>query len=200
VLRDGVTLLSMMEGELNDQTISMLTSAANVLDIHWPSLQALGPTDEMRAAAEAIEAHLATDRAWTAVMELSAPVELLRGAYRAERKSVLDAHAKRLEAALEALKRRPGFERPEPDPRHEGLPPLETLAVYLDTKRRDGEAKALRQLDALLTDKGEKPTVEVSARVAGREVADEGDLERLLTELRDRILHELRAGHRVRLK
>lgn len=217
VLRDGVTLLSMMEGELNDQTISMLTSAANVLDIHWPSLQALGPTDEMRAAAEAIEAHLATDRAWTAVMELSAPVELLRGAYRAERKSVLDAHAKRLEAALEALKRRPGFERLDPDQRHEVLrhlrdgaaantsedavaPPLETLAVYLDTKRRDGEAKALRQLDALLTDKGEKPTVEVSARVAGREVADEGDLERLLTELRDRILHELRAGHRVRLK
>src|SRR5690606_41886455 len=50
VLRDGVTLLSMMEGELNDQTISMLTSAANVLDIHCPRLQALGPTDEMRAA------------------------------------------------------------------------------------------------------------------------------------------------------
>src|SRR5690606_22661959 len=91
------------------------------LDIHWPSLQALGPTDEMKSAAQLIEEHLAADRAWNGASELTAPIELLRGAYRSQRKSVLDAHAARLEAALEDVKRRPGFERLDPDQRHQVL-------------------------------------------------------------------------------
>jgi len=42
--------------------------------------------------------------------------------------------------------------------------------------------------------------VEVALDLGGREIADAEELERLLNELRKRVLHELAAHHRVRLK
>ena len=67
--------------------------------------------------------------------------------------------------------------------------------------RRDaGEQEALVAFDTILEAKGGTPVVEVAPDLDGREIADAEDLERLLNQLRQRILHELAAHHRVRLK
>jgi hypothetical protein len=177
----------------------------------------MGPSVEARAAAQALDAHLSTERTWEDTGDLSQHVELLRGEYRARRRAILDAHAVHLDKAIDGLKRRPGFERLDADERHQVLrhlregaaagtderaivPALEALDGLLQSRHDAGEQKALVALDTILEAKGGTPVVEVALDLDGREIADAEDLERLLNQLRQRILHELAAHHRVRLK
>lgn len=217
VLRDGLTLLRRMETDLSDQAIELLRQAEDVRNLTWPSLDAVGASDEARAAASALAAHLTTERPWEDTAELVPRLELLRNEYRARRRAVLDAHANEVDVAIDRLKRRTGFERLDPDQRHQVLrhlregaapgtderaiaPPLEALETLLASRREVAEGKARAQLDALLEALGETPVVEVALEVSGREVESEADLERLLDEIRRRILHELAAHHRVRVR
>jgi tetratricopeptide (TPR) repeat protein len=216
-LRDGLTLLRRMETDLHEGAIEVLRQAEDVLLAHVPALMAVAPTEEARAAAAAIQAHLDTERPWEDTADLVPQVELVRDAYRARRRAILDSHATRLDQAIERIKRRDGFERLDPDQHHQVLrhlregaeadttdqalaPPLVALESLLEKRLSAGEAKALAHLDTFLEALGDSPTVEVALELGGREIRDENDLERLIDELRKRILHELSAHHRVRLR
>jgi len=212
-LRDGLTLLRRMESDLTDQTLDILRQAEDVWKLCWPGLEALGSAEDVRAAASAIEAHLKTERPWEDTVELMPRVELVREAYRGRRSAVLDAHAAKVEQAIERIKRRDGIERLDLDQRHmvlrhlsEGAaantddrsvaPPLEALEALLAGRREAAESKSLAQLDGLL----DTPTVDVALDFNGREIKTEGELESFIEEIRRLILHQLRAQHRVRLK
>jgi chorismate mutase len=216
-LRDGLTLLRRMETDLHEGAIEVLRQAEDVLLAHVPALMAVAPTEEARAAAAAIQAHLDTERPWEDTADLVPQVELVRDAYRARRRAILDSHATRLDQAIERIKRRDGFERLDPDQHHQVLrhlregaqadttdqalaPPLVALESLLEKRLNAGEAKALAHLDTFLEALGDSPTVEVALELGGREIRNENDLERLIDELRRRILHELSAHHRVRLR
>jgi hypothetical protein len=216
-LRDGITLLCRMETDLSDRAIDAVTEAERVRAHYWPPLEAVGCSEDARNAASALVAHLTTERPWEDTGELLRHVELLLGEYRALRRSILTHHEEELAAAIEGLKRRPGLEKLDADERHlvirplrEGaaartdekaiVPALEALEGLLSAARVAGEGKALAELDAVLESKGASPVVEVSLELAGREIADVDALERLLQELRKRILHELEAKHRVRIR
>jgi len=216
-LRDGLSLLRRMETDLTESAISGVSDAETIKTHYWPSLQAMSPSEEARTAARALDAHLSTERLWEDAGDLLQHVELLRGEYRARRRAMLDAHAVQLDKAIDGLKRRPGFEKLDADERHQVLrhlregaaagtderaiaPALEVLEGLLQARRDAGEKKALLELDAILEGKGGTPMVEVALDLGGREIADAEELERLLNELRKRILHELAAHHRVRLK
>lgn len=70
----------------------------------------------------------------------------------------------------------------------------------LQSWRDAAERKALAALDAKIEDEGDLPIVEVSLELVGREIAGVGALECVLDELRTKILQELAAKHRVRLR
>jgi hypothetical protein len=212
-LRDGLILLRKMETDLSEATIETLRQAEDVLRHCWPGLQALGADDEARAAATAISAHLETERAWEDAADLVPRVEQVRSAYRARRKAILDAHATKVEQLLTRLKLRDGFEKLGPDQRHQVLrhlsegalpgtdekavaPPIEALEAQLAGRREVAESKALAQLDAFL----ETPTVDLDLGLHRREIKTEGELNSVLEDIRGRVLAELGAGHRVRLK
>jgi hypothetical protein len=216
-LRDGLVLLRRMENDLSDAAVGVLAQAENVRDYYFPALAALGSSEEARQAHAAIQAHLGTERAWEDTAELLPRVELVKNEYRARRRALLDAHASEVELAVERLKRRGGLERLDPDQRHRVLrhlregtaadtdenaiePRLEALESLLAARREAAENKALAQLDVFLEGLGETPVVEVPLELSGREVASEAELERLIEALRRRVLHELGAHHRVRLK
>ena len=217
VLRDGFTLLRRMETDLTQQAIDVLRQAEDVRNHVWPPLASVTATAEARAAASAIDAHLSTERPWEDTADLVEHIEHLRNEYRARRRAILDAHDSQVDLAIERLKRRSGFERLDPDQRHQVLrhlregtspgtdenaiaPALEALESQLAARREAAEQKARAALDALLESLGETPVVEVAFDLSGREVETEAELERLLDELRRRILHELSAHHRVRLR
>lgn len=216
-LRDGVALLRRMESDLQDSALDTLRQAEDVLTHVWPGLEATGPTEDARKSAAVITDHLRSARPWEDAATLPAPIELIRGEYQARRRGLLDSHATRLEQTVEEIKLRDGFDRLDPDERHAVLrhvreggaattderavaPPLETLDVQLSMRREAARSKALAELGTVLEAKGEAPTVELSLDFSGREIKSEAELDRLLDELRRRILHELSAKHRVRLK
>jgi hypothetical protein len=115
------------------------------------------------------------------------------------------------------IKRKDGFDRLDGDQRHAVLrhltegtapgtdekaiaPALEALEGQLATRREAAESKALAQFDAFRETVGALPVVEISLGLGGREIDSEAELDRLLADLRARILHELTAKHRVRLR
>jgi hypothetical protein len=212
-LRDGLTLLRRMESDLTDEAIDTLRQAEDTWKLLWPGLASMGATEQAHASAKTIQAHLETERPWEDAGELAPHVELVRETYRAKRRGILDAHATKVDGIIERLKRRDGMERLDPDQRYEVLrylsegaasgtddkavaPPLEALEALLAMRRETAEAKALAQLDALLG----TPTVDVVLDFAGREIKTEADLERVIDELRRKVLLELGANHVVRLK
>lgn len=216
-LRDGLALLRRMETDLTEPAIYVLRDAADALTYSWPALEAVGPTAEVREAARAIEAHLKTERPWEDTAELGPRVEALRSVYRERRGAILVAHATCVDQAAERIKRRDGYERLDPDQRHQVLrhlrdgaaagtderaiaPALEALEGQLTARRDVAESKAMAQLDAFLERLGESPTVELTLDFTGREIKTEADMDCLLSELRRRILHELSANHRVRIR
>lgn len=216
-LRDGLALLRRMETDLTEASVTVLRDASNTLAYHWPPLEALGPSEEVREATRAIQAHLATPRPWEDTADLGRHVEAVRAAYRERRGALLDAHAERVDNAVERIKRRDGFERLDMDQRHQVLralregaaastdaqavvPALEALEGQLAARREAAESKAMAHLDAFLEKLGERPTVELTLDLAGREIKTEADMDQLLAELRRKILHELSAHHRVRIR
>lgn len=216
-LRDGLTLLRRMESELTEESARAVQTAADVDQYESPGLLAIGPTDETRAAASALATHLKSERPWEGAAELSTNAEKVRAEYRERRRAVLTRHEVEVAAAIESVKRRDGFDKLAAEGRHKVLqhlregaaaqtderaiaPPLDVLEGQLATRRQAAEHKALQQLDALRESSGERPVVEVTLGLAGRELETEAELDRLLADLRARILHELVAKHRVRLK
>ena len=79
-------------------------------------------------------------------------------------------------------------------------PALETLEVLLAERRQAAELKALAELDSLLEEVGAGATIEIHTGLSGREVRSVPEFERLLEGLRERVIAELTAQHRVRLK
>jgi hypothetical protein len=216
-LRDGVQLLRRMETDLTDATIALLTEAEAAIEFRGPSLKAVGATDEELEALQQLSAHLANDRPWEDTSGLSGKIALVKSGFRARRKVLLTAHAAQLELTSDDLKRRDGVEKLDPDQRHRALrhlqealaaggaeddvaPALETLEVVLTERRNSAEYKARAELDGLLEEVGAGATVEVQLGLSGREIRTASELERLLETLRTRVLAELSANHRVRLK
>ena len=217
ILRDGLTLLRRMETDLRDDAVAAIGDAERVTIYEWPGLLAVGPSDEARAAEAVIEAHLKTERPWEDSAQLAPHVARVRVEYRERRGAILDLHAKALEIAIERIKRRDGFDLLDPDQRHQVLrhvreggasntdakaivPSLEALDAQLASRRDTAERKALQELDALRETLGAAAVVEVDVQLAGREIDDEAGLDRALDAVRRRVMIEIVAGHRVRIK
>lgn len=216
-LRDGIQLLRRMETDLTPATAQLLGEAQTTLEFRGKSLENLGATAQELEALQSLRAHLESDRPWDDTASLPAKIALVRDGFRARRKAILAAHAARLEETTEQLKRRDGVEKLNPDQRHRVLhhlqevlgaggteddvaPALETLEVFLAERRQAAERKALAELDSLLEEVGAGATVEIALELSGRELRSVAEFERLLESLRARVLPELTANHRVRLK
>ncbi|MEY4544396.1 MAG: hypothetical protein RL685_591, partial [Pseudomonadota bacterium] len=168
-------------------------------------------------AARALKEQLASERPWEGIAELRGQTQAIKDDYRDRRHAALQDHEARLEATIDWVKRRDGFERLNPDAQYDVIAPLRDhstlktdasaiqpeLAVLdsLFQARLDKAlAKAVSLLDELLEKLGEKPTVEVSLQLGGRLIATPAELDRLLDEIRRQVAHQLEANHRVRLR
>jgi hypothetical protein len=173
--------------------------------------------DTVKNAASILREGLESARPWEAVGTLSDSMDELRAVYVKRRGELLTAHQARIEDALKNLKLRDGFDTLSQDEQHQVLshvregasfgtkadspvPSLADLEARSGQRLRAAVDKALAQLDEFRESQGERPTVTVLLHASGREIESEQELERFLDELRQQLLHELRAGHRVRLK
>jgi hypothetical protein len=127
---------------------------------------------------------------------------------------VRDQQVAREEAARARVRARDGFERLSADDRHQLLrplaepsgrvdlnavePTLRAAAAQAQVALQEAEAEAYARLDELL--RPDHPTVPVAVSFTHREVERIEELDAHYAELRARVLVELQAGRRVRLR
>jgi hypothetical protein len=215
-LRDGIRLLNLFDAELTDEAIQAVREAADVRDFQVVQLRASGALDgEAEAAASRIESQLALDRPWREVGSLEADLAAVKEAYVAERERLLRNQEELVEQARSRVKGRDGFSTLTADQSHKVLrplteaetttttdavsPPLEALKDPFLTRLKKAEDDANERLDAILSE-GKKPLiVKVDLGLRNREVSTEPEVERLVSDVRERLLEQVRAGQRVRI-
>lgn len=221
-LRDGLTELRRLQTDLTNEVMERIQSASTFRDVFLGQLLAevnSGHLDssDVDAPARELQERLNSKVPWEGSTTLAQAEVALRTVYRERRRVLIAAHQARIEEALEQLKLRDGFDTLTQDEQYQVLehvrtggafdhnvdapvPSLETLHRGSPPKVQTAFDKALLQLDEFRERKGAKPTINVALKLSGRELETEDALERLLTELRERLLKELRVGHRVRLQ
>lgn len=225
-LRDGLTELRRLQTDLTDAVVEQIRSASAFRDVFLEQLLWEAKTGhlgedsehtEVAAAATVMRERLDSKVPWESSVTLGHAEATLRATYKERRRVVLAAHQARIEDALGQLKLRDGFDTLTQDQQYQVLEHVRTGAAFNTTleapvpsladlqqssnaRVKAAFEKALLQLDELRETQGAKPTINVALALSGREIETEDALERLLTELREQLLKELRAGHRVRLK
>ncbi len=214
-LQDGVKLLNLFEAELTDDAVREIRVAADVRDHQLAQLRVIAALDgEAAQAADRIEEQLGLDRPWREIGSISTDLDTVRAAYVAERERLLRWQEKLVEQARGRVKARDGLGTLTADQAHRVLRPLNdavssttaeavapALAALKDPfeaalKRAEDEAN--ERLDGILSE-GEKPLMEVDLGLRNREVGTEAEVESLVSNIRERLLDQVRAGQRVRI-
>jgi hypothetical protein len=215
-LSDGMARLRLLESELTDEAIQQVRAAHSVLAVQGAQL---GEVDlnatNVDAAIARVSAHLDGASPWLDVASLDDDLGAVRDCYVAERRTALAWQEREAEAARARIKSRNGFATLTGDQSHQVLRPVTeamttTTAEAVAPSLRDlkdrftlalqrAEAKANDLLDELLS-VGEQPVIRrVDLQLHNREIHTEAEVEALVTEVRTRLLDQLRSGARLRL-
>jgi hypothetical protein len=214
VLRDGVQLLQLYEADLTPDAVRAVNTAHEVLTIQAAQLEEIGiEATNVRAAATRIAAHLRTDRPWREIATLDDDLDEIRHCYTGERQRLLQWQEEQVEAARSRVKAREGFSTLTADQSHHVLRPLASTVTDTSAEAiapalaalRDPFAAALRRaedqandlLDGLLSE-GSKPLItRLDLRLHNREITTEADIDALVSEIRSRLLEQVRpaVGH-----
>ena len=229
VLNDGLKRLSLYVAELNPDAIDTVRRADDVARFQLAQLQRLdqkwsesanpgarghlSPT--VAAAGDRIFAQLASDTPWRSIEAIAPDLVLILESYRETRRDILARHEVAIEAARKTIKRRDGFATLTAEQSHHVLRPIAEAVITTDDttivpsldQLRDGFERALviaekdagDRLDALLSE-GDRPIIrKLVVGLAGREVSSIEELDRVLGDVRARVVIELAAGAKVRL-
>jgi hypothetical protein len=201
---------------LTDDAIRSVREAADVHDYQSCQLRAVSALEgEASEAAERIEKQLGLDRPWREIGSLAADIKAVRAAYVAERGRLLQWQEQLVEQARGRVKSRDGFGTLAGEHAHKVLRPLadvvtnttaEAVAPTLVALRdpfesvlKRAEDEANERLDEILSE-GERPLiVKMDLGIRNREVATVPEVESLVSEIRERLLEQVRAGQRVRI-
>ena len=170
---------------------------------------------ERHAAATQVSTQLAAERPWREIGALDPDLAEIRACYGAERQRLLQWQEQQAEAARGRVRARDGFSTLTADQAHSVLrpfteavtdttaeavaPPLTALADPFTLALQRAESQANDLLDEILSE-GDRPLIaRVDLQLRNREVATEAEVEALVEEIRERLLEQVRAGHRVRL-
>ena len=217
VLGDGVQILELFDAELTEEAITLVQNAHRVLANEAVQLRAIGvDASNVEAAATRIADLLAVERPWRDIASVSEDIEEIRGAYRSERRALLEEQAVQVEAARAAVKQREGFALLSADKSNRVLKSFtvvmfetssEAIAPSLTELRISFEAGLPRAVDEAndaldeLRSNGTATIVRpVELPGRNREIATEADVDSYLTEVRTVLLECVRRGERVRIR
>lgn len=216
VLRDGVQLLRIYDVELTPEAIRAVAAAHDRVSYQAAQLRELGVNaTNVEAAATRVVAHLESERPWREIDSLDQDLEEIRAAYVAERQRLLQWQEREAEGARLRIKGRSGFSTLTADQAHHVLRPLEQALSTTDAEAvapalvdlddpfqlrlRRAEDVANQKLDAILSEGESALIVMIDLALHNREIVDEAGVEALVSEIRGRLLDQVRTGARVRL-
>lgn len=215
-LNDGLGRLATYAAELTPAAIDAVRKADDVARYQLAQLQRIGQAGgELAPAAARIEAQLAAEAPWRGIAGIAGDLTAMVDAYRAARRALLAQQEAVADAARGRVKRRDGFATLTADQSHHVLRPIAEALVTTDDgavspaldQLRDAFERALPiaereaddRLDAILSQGTQRMVRKVTHNLGNREIGSAEELDRVLSELRERVVLELAAGHRVRL-
>ena len=214
-LRDGVQQLGILHADLAEDLIQKVREAEDVRTVHLEQLLAVERTPELERAAQALADQLDSEKPWRDIGSLKETLEGLKARYAEVRLELVERAEKDAEARRQRVKLRDGFNRlsPEqvehvlrpfrealgsPDP-HAVHPPLAALREGFAVHLPKAETRANQELDRFIEEMDRVRVVAVRTELRGRELSTPEEVEMLLKELRERLLHQLETG-KVRLR
>ncbi len=214
-LRDGIDSLAALHTNLTDPAVAQVREARSVAAEPLAQLVAADMLDDVGTDADKLRAQLALPTPWNGIADVRASVDRIRKRYQSARGELLTQIGAHVEGARTRLQARQGFaalgadeshavlrpfQRVIPDAARDALrPTLEDLRERFPERLRRAEDEANHLLDEALAATREVPVHPMKLELRGRELATEEDLDALLSELRSRILAQLKRGVRVRL-
>jgi hypothetical protein len=215
VLRDGLEQLGVCQAELTPDAIGALNQAARTRDHEVSQLRQMEELAGLEEDAELVTSHLAAERPWRGVAELTPAIDRIRARYVEVRRALLNRQNAEAEMARSRVKTRPGFAELDADQAYQVVRPIaeaivdttpEAISPSL-TEVRDrfasrigpAEEQANDRLDEELSQGADGQVVKVETHLRGREIANREQLEAVLKELEERIGPLLDQGTRVRI-
>jgi len=215
-LREGIEMLGIMESELNDAAVEAVRRTVDVQRNQVKQLTEVEKTAEVQAEIDALAAQLALDRPWRQIAELEPNLQAIEEHYRALRTTYLDRQEKDAETVRQQLRQRQGFRQLTEQQEEKVLRPLRE-AVYNTSPEalfpsllqlKDSAVVKLGQaaeaangyLDDILSEVNQEEVVRLSLNLTGREVSSPEEVERLVEELKQRMLDQLKDKPNVRIR
>lgn len=221
-IRDGINVMRILATELTDEHVAVLRAAHEFSEYFREQLMnelrlAGGVPTSVEEASELIVSALESPSPWLHTDGLAEAVETLRTEYENARRTILVGHGQEVENAVQAMKRREGFESLDQEQQHQVLrcfremaaarttegaaePKLSHLREQLPVRLQQAKAEALERFDDIREDNDGVPIVPVPLRAPSTELKTEAELEAYLSRIREAVLRELQAGRHVRLK
>ena len=215
VLRDGIQQLGIINAELTEEKILAVRKACDVREHQVEQLKEIGRVAEIDASIQAIKEHLSLEKPWRDIESLQPHLQVICDRYQQARQELINHQEQQAQKIEAQIKHRQGFGSLCEDKGSYVLEPLKKArcetteeAVYprlLDLNNnsrleRAGQ-EAHHKLDKVLTEETQTPffILEISKIIANREIGNEQEAEAFITELRERLLSQLKDGVRIRI-
>lgn len=214
-LRDGIEHLGVLLGDLTDTTLQALQAAQRVFGTEYEQLQQVGAEEGLAEAGHELEQQLGSPRPWRDIGQVGPYVEAVRQSYRETRSNLLNGHESLAECLREKIKNREGFAKITEEQQIQVLRPIRealvdttpdavspTLSYLRDSvpvRLKQAADEANQRLDTWLAETENVQIVQIRAGLTDRELQTEQDVDRLLQELRERLLAQLKGNVRIRL-
>lgn len=215
VLKDGIQQLGIINAELTEEKIKAVRQAYEIKNHQVAQLKEIGIAAEVDQEIQALEEHLNLERPWRDIESLQPHLKVISDRYQEVRLELIDKQEQQAQQIERKIKRRNGFCSlcdkkgsyvldPVKKARHQ----IDNDALYPNllqlrdtTSLKYAEREANDKLDLVLAEETDVQVIPISITkdLINREIASQEEVEALVTELRDRLLGQLKDGIRIRI-
>lgn len=215
ILRDGIEQLGIINAELTEAKVESVKQACEVKSHQVAQLKEIGQAAEVAEAIKTLEEHLSLERPWRDIESLQPHLQEIRDRYQEVRLELINQQEQEAQKIETNIKRRNGFDRLSEEKSsnvfnsvkkarcqttdHALYPRL--LELRDTTSLKQAEQEANGKLDLVLAEetKIQVITFDITKILINREIASPEEVEVLVTELRDRLLAQLKDDVRIRI-
>ncbi len=214
-LQDGIQQLGIINAELTEEKIKAVKQACEIKNHQVAQLKEIGKEAEVDREIQALEEHLNLDRPWRDIEILQPHIHTIRDRYKEARLELINHQEQQAQTIETKIKRRNGFGSlcekksiyvvdPVKKARHQATddslyPSL--LQLRDTTSLKHAEREANEKLDRVLAEETQIQVIPINITkgLINREISSQEEVEALVTELRDRLLNQLKDGVRIRI-
>ena len=201
---------------MTDTAVDAVARALKIWENQVAQLQDVGEAAEVQVAIAELDAHLKIARPWQEIARLEPHLQAIEVHYKALRASLIERQEKESDALRQQVQQRQGFAELTTQQEDHVLRPIRESVYKTSTEALFPSLLQLRDtaiiqlnkaaetantyLDSTLSQVADEEVIPLPLDLRGREVSSPEDVERLVNELRQKLLEQLRDRKNVRIR